>query len=255
MRWWQLIAIVVLVASPIRAMAQREHLTRQQLDSLINPAQSKSAQGALVATQRERNVGSIGAEEVLRVSFRLTNTTSEAITITEIRSSCSCLKVTTKPQVVAAKGALTIEAHLNTEGRNGEFRHNIFIYTHLDTNHPTERLSISGTIENNDEWLHLPKQMGALRLTRKEVTIVGRGEERIAIANTSTRALRLSATSTVAGLTLRTEPEVIEAGIEGDIVIGYNPSTAPQYDIETMLIVEGVEATPRERTIRITIKR
>ena len=247
--------MAVLICLPLVAMAQRDFPTRQQLDSLVNPTQSKSAAGALVADTKERNVGTIGAEEVLRLSYTLMNTTSQPITITEIRSSCSCLRVATKPQVVAPKGSITVEAHLNAKGRNGEFRHNIFIYTQLDTSHPTERLSVSGTIENSDEWLHLPKQMGELRVTRKEVIITGCGEERIAVANTSTRPLRLSARSTIEGLSLRTEPKVIEAGKEGDIVICYNPTTAPRHDIETMLIVEGVEASPRERTIRITIKR
>lgn len=247
--------MAVLICLPLVAMAQRDYPTRQQLDSLVNPTKSKSAAGMLVAECAERNVGTIGAEEVLRLSYTLMNTTSQPITITEIRSSCSCLRVATKPQVVAPKGSITVEAHLNAKGRNGEFRHNIFIYTQLDTSHPTERLSVSGTIENSDEWLHLPKQMGELRVTRKEVIITGCGEERIAVANTSTRPLRLSARSTIEGLSLRTEPKVIEAGKEGDIVICYNPTTATRHDIETMLIIEGVEASPRERTIRITIKR
>lgn len=245
----------MLVCMPIVAMAQRDFPTRQQLDSLVNPTQSKSAAGLLVAECTERNVGTIGAEEVLRVCYTMTNTSSQSITITEIRSSCSCLRVTTKPQVVKPKESVTIEAQLSTKGRNGEFRHNIFIYTQLDTSHPTERLSVSGTIENSDEWLHLPKQMGELRVTRKEVIITGCGEERIAVANTSTKCVTLTALSTIEGLSLRTEPKVIEAGKEGDIVICYNPTTAPRHDIETMLIVEGVEASPRERTIRITIKR
>ena len=245
----------MFVCMPIVAMAQRDFPTRQQLDSLVNPTQSKSAAGMLVAECAERNVGTIGADEVLRVCYTMTNTSSQSITITDIRPSCSCLRVTTKPQVVRPKESVTIEAQLSTKGRNGEFRHNIFIYTQLDTSHPTERLSVSGTIENSDEWLHLPKQMGELRVTRKEVIITGCGEERIAVANTSTKCVTLTALSTIEGLSLRTEPKVIEAGKEGDIVICYNPTTAPRHDIETMLIVEGVEASPRERTIRITIKR
>lgn len=247
--------MAVLICLPLVAMAQRDYPTRQQLDSLVNPTKSKSAAGALVADTKERNVGTIGAEEVLRLSYTLMNTTSQPITITDIRSSCSCLRVTTKPQVVKPKESVTIEAQLSTKGRSGGFRHNIFVYTHLDTSHPTERLSVMGTIENSDKWLHLPKQMGELRVTRKEVIITGCGEERIAVANTSTKGVTLTALSTIEGLSLRTEPKVIEAGKEGDIVICYNPTTAPQHDIKTMLIVEGVEASPRERTIRITIKR
>lgn len=246
---------MVLLCSPIMAMAQRNFPTRQELDSLVNPAVSKVAEDAIVADERHKNIGTTEADELVRVSFTLRNTTSEPIAITEIRSSCSCLKLTTKPQVIKARESISINASLNTEGRKGKFRHNIFVYTTLDSNHPTERLTLEGVIKNDDNWLHLPESIGDVRLSRKEVTIEGRGEERIAMANTSTKTMRLKALSTIAGLTLHTEPEVIEAGAEGNIVISYKPNKMIVSDIETMLIVEGVEASAMERTIKIKIKR
>jgi hypothetical protein len=124
----------------------------------------------------------------------------------------------------------------------------------LDSNHPTERLTLEGVIKNDDNWLHLPESIGDVRLSRKEVTIEGRGEERIAMANTSTKPMRLKALSTIAGLTLHTEPEVIEAGAEGNIVISYKPNKMIVSDIETMLIVEGVEASAMERTIKVKLR-
>ena len=255
MQQWRAIIVAMLLCYPITAIAQRDMPTRQELDARVNPALSEIADGALMAEVQHVNIGTIDAGEKIEVSFTLRNTTQEAITITEIRSSCSCLKVATRPQVVEASGTISIDASLTTEGRKGEFRHNIFLYTALDNARPTERLSIEGVIANDDKWLHLPESMGDLRLTRKSVTITGHGEERIAVANTSTETMSLKAISTVSGLVLRTEPEVIEAGAEGDIVISYRPSTALVSDLETMLIIEGVEATPMDRAIRITIKR
>ena len=253
--FWRGIITMVLLCYPIMAMAQRDFPTRQELDSLVNPSPSKRAAGAFITPERHMNIGTIGAGELTSVSFTLHNTTSEPIAITEIRSSCSCLRVATKPQVVKAHETIRIDASLNTEGRKGEFRHNILIYTLLDNNHPTERLSVEGFVQNDDQWLHLPESMGDLRLTRKEVTIVGQGEERIAMANTSTKPIRLKALATVAGLSLRTEPDVIEAGAEGNIIISYKPSRALVSDLETMLIVEGVDASAMERVIKIKIKR
>lgn len=252
---WRVLITMVLLCYPIMAVAQRDFPTREEIDASVNPELSDKARGALTATQRHINIGTIDAGELLKVSFTLHNTTSEPIAITELRSSCSCMRVITKPQVVESMGSIRLDAHLSTEGRNGGFRHTIFVYTALDSSNPTERLSIEGVVRNDDMWLHLPESMGDLRLTRKEMTITGRGEERIAVANTSTKPMRLKALSTVAGLCLRTEPEVIEAGAEGDIIITYKPTKALVGDLETMLIVEGVDALASERIIKIKIKR
>jgi hypothetical protein len=102
--------------------------------------------------------------------------------------------------------------------------------------------------------------MGTLRLSRKSVTLDGvrrdiTRTERIAIANSGTRDLRLTAQSTTPSITLRTEPEILAPGAEGDIVISYTPTEEVTTDMETMLVVEGCEARASERVIRITIKR
>lgn len=245
--------VMILLCAPTMTMAQRGNFpTRQQLDSLVNPALSTKATGALRASDRDKNIGIIGAGELARVSFVLHNATAKPITITELRSSCGCLTVTTKPSTIEPHSAMTVDAVFNPAGRNGWFSQNILVYTHLDGSQPTERLIVEGTVINDDEWLHLPKHMGVLRLSRKEVTITTKGEERIAVANTSAQPLGLSAKTTIKGLTFRTEPEIIEAGKEGDIIIEYDGEPC---NITTMLIVEGIAARPSERVIKITIKR
>jgi hypothetical protein len=68
--------------------------------------------------------------------------------------------------------------------------------------------------------------------------------------------MRLSAHTTLEGLTLRTEPEVLQAGEEGDIVISYAPKSNDIAEVETIVIIEGCgTARPSERMIKITIKR
>jgi hypothetical protein len=148
---------------------------------------------------------------------------------------------------------ITVEAHFNPEGRNGGFRQKILLYTDLDDKLPTEQLTIEGVIENDDEWLHLPYCMGELRMSRKEMTITSRGEERISVANSGDKPMRLRATTTVAGLYMRTEPEVINPGMEGDIVVVYD--NEPIGEINTILIIEGINAMPSERMIKVKIKR
>lgn len=251
---WRGLITLVLLCYPTMAMAQRHFPTRQELDSLVNPAPSKVAAGVFTVDARHKNIGTIEAGEVVRVQYKLRNNTAEPITITTVGSSCSCLRVGTRPQEVMPNSEIIISGLLNTEKRKGEFRYNILVYTTLDSDHPTERLTLEGVIENDDDWLHLPESMGELRLTRKEVIIEGHCEERIPVANTSTKPVRLTAPSTIEGLTLHTEPEVIEAGGEGYIVISYKPKSSVGSDLNTMFIVEGVDASAMERTIKVKLR-
>jgi hypothetical protein len=102
--------------------------------------------------------------------------------------------------------------------------------------------------------------MGELKLSRQSVTIdntrVGATRtERIAVANAGTKELKITAQSTVEGLTLRLEPAILKPGEEGDIMISYTPKRAVTDDIQTLLILEGCSGQPTQRAIKITINR
>jgi hypothetical protein len=158
---------------------------------------------------------------------------------------------------IEAGESVTLRAEFNPAGRNGGFSIPILLYTTLDTKHPTARLVVEGCVIASDEWSHLPQSMGTLRLSRKSVTFNSSTRtERIRVANIGEEPLRISATSTIEGIALRTEPEVLQPNDEGDIIITYAPSAEPKHDIESAIIVEGCGAArPTERMIKITIKR
>lgn len=252
--WWQVVVCMFVLLLPVGVMAQHNTLlTRQQLDSLMNSPQSTQSAGALVAESKLIDLGTIEVEDMINFSFELRNTTAKTITITELRASCSCIKLLTKPTVVEPNGALKVDGRFNPAGRNSSFRYTIKVYTELDSQRPTEQVTVTGDVLCSDKWYYLPEKAGALRLSRKWVTIEGSGRERIAVANSSDKPLKITARSTVAGLTLRCEPEILEPQSEGNIYISYSNETATE--LNTMLILEGVDATPSERMIKVTIKR
>ena len=236
---------------------ERKIVSRAELDALVNPTLSETAQGAIIAEPATRNMGEVADSATINADFTLRNTTSEAIEVTAIRSSCSCLKVVTPIARIEAEECVTLRAEFNPAGRNGGFSIPILLYTTLDTKHPTVRLVVEGCVIASDEWSHLPQSMGTLRLSRKSVTFDSTTRtERIRVANIGDTPLRISATSTIEGIALRTEPEVLQPNEEGDIIITYAPSAEPKHDIESAIIVEGCGAArPTERMIKITIKR
>lgn len=254
MRGIGFVVALILLCAPCSVVAQLSTLpTRQELDSLVNPALSQHAAGALWTEQECVDLGAIKTQELIKFSFELHNSTKESITITQFRPSCSCITVLTKPTVVEPNSTLSVVAQFNPKGRSSSFKYTILIYTSLDSRLPSQRVTIMGDVQSSDKWHHLPERAGALRLSRKSVVIESSTEERIAVANSSDRDIEPTAQSTIAGLSLRCEPQVLAPHAEGDIVISYNGELTAE--LNTMLILEGIEATPSEKMIRVTIKR
>ena len=245
---------VLLALVPITLSAQsRGFLSREQLDSLVKPENSAKAMGALELSHNTIELGDIDDSEEVYFNFELRNTTQNPITITEFRSSCGCVRVQTKPQTIEPNAVLRVGANFDPAGRSTEFHYRVNIYTDLDCEFPTERVMVTGRVVCDDEWLHLPEHAGTLRLSRKEVTINSRGEERIAVAKSGNKTITLAAKSTIEGLSLRCEPEVLMPNKEGNIYIEYTGHIP--LDLTTILILEGVEASPTERVIKVTINR
>ena len=255
-KWQYIVAVMMLIA--VNAVAQeRRVLSRAELDALVNPTLSEVAKGAIAAEPETSKMGEIADTDKVNAYFTLRNTTAEAIEITEMRSSCSCLKVMTPITRIEAGESVTLRAEFNPTGRNGAFSIPILLYTTLDAARPTARLTVEGSVIATDEWSHLPEHMGQLRMSRKSVTFDSNTRtERIAVANVGETPISLSAQPTIDGITLRTEPKQLLPNEEGDIVIVYSPAAEPMRDIETAIIVEGCgQARPTERMIKITIKK
>ena len=234
--------------------------SRAEIDRAVNPSLSEVAKRAVRAEANIVELGTIKHDEQRTVSFMLKNTSATTVAITELRSTCSCLRVATKPKALRAGEELEVVAVFNASGRTSKVKLDIFVYTSLDAKSPTERLTVTGTMAQSGRFAHLPYSAGELKLSRQSVTIdntrVGATRtERIVVANTGTKELRITSQSTVEGLSLRVEPTVLKPNQEGDIVISYTPKRAVMEDIQTILILEGCTGRPTERAIKITIKR
>lgn len=189
--------------------------SRAEIDKVVNPSLSTIAKRAVRAERSVVEIGTIEQDLQREVSFTLKNTSASTVAITELRSTCSCLKVVTKPKALRAGEELEVVAVFNPAGRNGKVKLDIFVYTSLDAKSPTERLTVTGTMAQSSKYAHLPYSAGELKLSRNTVTIdntrVGATRsERIAVANTGTKELRITSQSTVEGLSLRLEPATLK---------------------------------------------
>ena len=232
-------------------------LSRAALDSLVHPQLSSEGCKVLKADSESIDLGTICDDELYRATFTLHNTSSESVTITALRSTCSCLKVKSSVESIAANESQSLVVEFNPAGRSGIFSVDVLLYSDVDSKLPSLRLNLRGEIVLSDEWSHLPESMGVLRLSRKSVVFDNSTRtERIAVANTSDRTIVISAQPTLEGITLHSEPTELAPNGEGDIVISYAPTRDTAQEIESIVIIEGCGKThPTDRMIKIIIKR
>lgn len=239
--------------------AQLDRLpSRRELDSIAHPKLSTTANRAIAAQNRTIELGEISDTESVRSSFVLGNMTSSSVTITQLRSTCSCLKVVTRPTTLEPKQSTTIEVEFSPKGRSGRFSQEVLVYTSLDTSHPTERLILCGSIRSTNRFPHLAHRVGALYLSRKQVVLNGVRQgatrsESISVANGGEQSLRLWAKPLVEGLNFSLSPTTLQPGQEGKIVISYTATEELNEELQTLLIIEGCEGKPTERSIKVTI--
>ena len=240
--------------------AQLDRLpSRRELDSLVRPSLSTTAQRGVAAKKPTINLEEIDGREIIRVQFTLHNTTSSPVVITQFRSMCSCLKVLTRPTTLRPNESLNVEVEFNPAGRTSKFSTQVFVYTSLDAKYPPERLTLSGTVHSTNRYPHLAQRAGELYMSRKSVSLtdvkVGKTRrEIITVANGSDTAMTLSAKPLINGLEFSVTPATLKPGEEGEIVISYTPKEPLKRNIETMLIIEGCDGKPSERTIKVIIK-
>ncbi len=251
-----MLATVVLFVLALPVCAQvKTFRSRETMDSVLNPALHPSALRILRFVRSCENIGTIyESDSPRRVVFDFVNVGEEPVTITKVTTHCGCTGATHATEPVEPGDTSQVVVTYNPKGRSGTIDTNAFVYTSCSGNRPVAKLTILGNVVDIDEWSHLPVKMGALRLKRKSATFTkGRTEARIVCANVGTVPLRLSAQLLPSYATFATEPQVIEPGEEGDIVLGIK-GDRPDGVKNFSFLVEGVTGNISTRTIKVTIE-
>lgn len=177
------------------------------------------------------------------------------LTITRIQTTCGCLvaKWDRRASVEATEG--TIEVTYHPKGHAGKVNQRLFVYTTLSDEKPTAIISIVGTvtpsIDRSGDYQH---SAGVLGMRQKSVVVSeGGGTARIAVMNCGSTPLRITHDGRLStpNVKAHTEPEVLESGAEGDLVIRYKPDKTDA----VMLYLAGLNTPPRERKIEVTIEK
>ena len=243
------------------AQTSLRNLTREQIDSIMNPTLYAEANKILVVDKVSCDLGKLSETDApVSSTFRLRNVSKEPLRICRVRTTCGCTAATYDTTAIAVGEEMQITLAYNPKNRPGTIDVDAFVYVEGNDRQPMARLSLYGEVLESDVWRHLPEAMGTLRLKRKEVRFAelpaqGKTTMRILSANSGTKPLRLSSKIQPPYASFHTVPEVIAPGEEADLVITIDVDKLPKNEGELCapMIVEGVGGKPSERTLQIVI--
>lgn len=232
-----------------REAQQREAQLRARLDSIARPP--KAAGHEAMRFEQERIEAGTIAERAEPPAYRFVwrNEGATPLVVTRVTTSCGCLTVDFDRRPVAAGETGSLTATYHPRRRPGRFDRRIFVYTQLSEQLPTAILSLAGdVIPDADRSEEYPVALGTLRLRRGEVRFAGDRVqvERIACYNAGGEPCTLRADSllTPPCITLTGDPERLEAGAEGDLVIRFDPSKLPEHHPARLRLVLAGEGLP-----------
>ncbi len=172
------------------------------------------------------------------------NTTQEPILITQIQVSCDCVETFFSTEVIQPGEQSKFRAVYYPMGYPGSFNRYMTIYTSLSDREPTARVYLKGFAEASLNLSNrYPYQIGDLYLKQDGVVFQNstqRQVERVLVYNASDSPLTVSA-KLPDGFTLYTEPAIIPAGTEGDIVVSSEATISSMEESVIEVTLDGVK--------------
>lgn len=249
---------LLLTAMPLQAQ-WLQRIPRERLDSLANPATAPGGEAMRFDATRIET-GDMAEETAPRTyTYRWRNAGDRPLVITRIETTCGCAKAGYDKHPVRAGERGEVKVTYHPKGHPGDFRRKIFVYTQLSDKQPTAILELTGHVTAavlpTHDYAHA---MGALLLKQRTVRLTGTQiqTERIECLNAGKEALKLTADAKLLPeyLVFECDPETLEPGKTGDLVIRFDPAKAPQkLPAWVPVMLEGITLPPSQRTLRVEI--
>jgi hypothetical protein len=238
------------------ASAQLQLIPQQKLDSVANPRIVEGAKMQFSSGDKISFATIKEDAEPWEQSIEWRNGGDKTLVVTRVTTSCSCLQATAAKGAVKSGEEATLHLKYYPKGHPGKVEQRVFIYTNLSATMPSAIITVRGEVlPSADRRADYPFRRGVLLLRYEGLTFAGDKPqvERIACLNSGSRALKLSADEfSSQGLTLRSEPAVLQSGEEGDLVITYTPDEDKQPSW-LKLYIKGLDEPLRAREIEVRI--
>lgn len=225
----------------------------------LEAANPKVATSALGFVPSEVNFGTI--EEMLSVwqgSAKLVNSGADTIVLTQIKSTCGCLKAEVQKRILAPKESAAVVLKYYPRGHAGDVMQRVLVYTNLSKEQPSAILQLRGVVtasaDRSDDY---PYTRGALRLRQEVVRLDGDAKQIIRIACMNGGSIKIcpAVDTLLTSKTLRVwfEPAELSPKQEGDMVVEYNPHNEDTMKMAQRVYLRLPGITPRHGIIEVLI--
>lgn len=249
--------LFLLTVSGICARSQIRILPREKVENAAAPRLASDSASFVFDTRHI--VAEPMNEDDMPKTFRyvLRNDGGCDIRIKRLVTTCSCASASIDRMTVAPGETASVSVRYTPEGHPGRFERRIFIYSEGNDD-PSAVLRLTVDVGNgadlSDDW---PVQMGMIRLRRSEVTFKAgqKAVEMLRCVNAGDKAVRIGCEHLFLPgcLSFKAEPEELEPGDEGQIIIMYDPSKGESREREKV-ILKGLGVPPGQSSIDVRIK-
>ena len=241
----------------ICAQAQIKVVPRERLDALNNPRLSLDAASLKFETMYIE-AEPMGEDDGIKTFvYPFENIGKDTIQIRRLVSTCSCASAVCPVARLLPGESSQVTVRYNPKGHPGTFERRVFLYTD-DSSSPSAILRLAVKVDRGaDPSGMFPIGMGNIRVRTKSVSVnkASMTVHRCVFVNVSGRPLKVGCEKAMLPpcLSVRTEPEIVAGGAEGEIVITYDPSKGGVRD-KMSVILKGLGLPPTQSTITVVAR-
>lgn len=237
------------------ADAQIRIIPKEKVEAVSSPRLSRDSSALCFETKHIAAEPMNEDDEPVTFRYCFRNVSERNVNISRLVSTCSCASASVDKRIVAPGDSAVISVKYSPKGHPGRFERKVFVYT--GDEEPAAVLKLTVDVENgtdlSDEW---PVQMGKIRLRRSEVTVrcKEKAVEKLRFINVSDYPVSLKCDTDFLPecISFRTEPETVGSGMEGEIVLSYDPGKKGARDV-MKVIVKNLGVPPSKSSITILL--
>ena len=193
-------------------------------------------------------------------SAKLVNTGADTVVVTQIKSTCGCLKAEVHKRVLAPKDSVVVVLKYYPRGHAGNVMQRVLIYTNVATDLPSAIMQLKGVViasaDRSDDY---PYIRGTLRLRQDMVRFEGKKRQivRVACMNGGSTVLqpKIDTMLTSKGLQVRFEPSILAPKQEGDMVVEYVPHEADAATMTKKIYLRLPGISPRHGVVEVLVEK
>ena len=254
MRYCSLI-LLGLIAS-VLAEAQIVIVPREKLEAMHNPKLTASALAMKFETMCIQ-ANPMGEDDGIQTfTYPFTNVSEDTLKVRNLVSGCTCMTALCPKMTVPSGESSEIIVKYSPKGHPGRFERKVMVYAGEDKE-PTVILRLQVEVDRGADFSNLyPIAMGNIRVRRNEITFRAgeKGVERCPFVNVSGKVFTLTCETPLLPpcLSVRTEPETLQPGQEGEIIITYSPEKGGHRP-KMPVIFKGLGLSPMQSSIIIYV--